>query len=61
VQQAILTEIIRDRLAPGERLYEAKLSTELGVSQATINVFTAEDTVIAKPRWYRAGGEIPQQ
>jgi len=37
VLQAILTEILRGRMAPGERLYEAKLSAELGVSQATVN------------------------
>jgi DNA-binding GntR family transcriptional regulator len=37
VLQAILTEILVGRLAPGERLYEAKLSAELGVSQATVN------------------------
>lgn len=37
VVQAILTEILRGRMAPGERLFEAKLSVELGVSQATVN------------------------
>jgi DNA-binding GntR family transcriptional regulator len=37
VRQAILTEIVRGNLAPGERLFEAKLSKELGVSQATVN------------------------
>lgn len=37
VRQAILTEIVRGHLSPGERLVEAKLSKELGVSQATVN------------------------
>src|SRR5258708_27341998 len=37
VRQAILTEILSGALRPGERLVEAKLSKELGVSQATVN------------------------
>jgi DNA-binding GntR family transcriptional regulator len=37
VRQAILFQILSGALRPGERLLEAKLSKELGVSQATIN------------------------
>lgn len=37
VRDAILTQIALGNLPPGERLYEAKLSKELGVSQATVN------------------------
>jgi DNA-binding GntR family transcriptional regulator len=37
VRQAILMEILSGALRPGERLLEAKLSKELGVSQATVN------------------------
>jgi DNA-binding GntR family transcriptional regulator len=37
VRQAIVLEILSGRLRPGERLLEAKLSKELGVSQATVN------------------------
>ena len=37
VRQAILAEILSGRLRPGERLLEAQLSKELGVSQATVN------------------------
>ena len=37
VRRAILGEILSGRLRPGERLLEAKLSKELGVSQATVN------------------------
>jgi DNA-binding GntR family transcriptional regulator len=37
VRRAILTEILSGRLQPGERLLEARLSKELGVSQATVN------------------------
>src|SRR5450759_4499370 len=38
VRRAILAEILSGRLRPGERLLEARLSKELGVSQATVNV-----------------------
>lgn len=37
VRQVILMEILSGRLHPGERLLEARLSQELGVSQATVN------------------------
>jgi DNA-binding GntR family transcriptional regulator len=37
VREAILVEIALGNLQPGERLYEVKLSRELGVSQATVN------------------------
>src|SRR5215813_4015218 len=37
VRRAILAEILSGRLRPGERLLEAQLSKELGVSQATVN------------------------
>jgi DNA-binding GntR family transcriptional regulator len=37
VRQAILLQILSGVLRPGERLLEAKLSKELGVSQATVN------------------------
>ncbi len=37
VRRAILAEILSGRLRPGERLLEAHLSRELGVSQATVN------------------------
>src|SRR5438270_4277083 len=37
VRRAILQEIVSGVLRPGERLVEAKLSKELGVSQATVN------------------------
>lgn len=37
VRRAILIEILSGRLRPGERLLEARLSKELGVSQATVN------------------------
>src|SRR3954451_2944304 len=37
-RRAILAEILSGRLRPGERLLEARLSKELGVSQATVNV-----------------------
>lgn len=37
VRQAILLEILSGALRPGQRLLEAKLSKELGVSQATVN------------------------
>ena len=37
VRQAILLEILSGALRPGERLLEARLSKELGVSQATVN------------------------
>lgn len=37
VRRAILTAILRGELRPGQRLIEAALSTELGVSQATVN------------------------
>lgn len=38
VRRAILAEILSGRLRPGERLLEARLSKDLGVSQATVNV-----------------------
>jgi DNA-binding GntR family transcriptional regulator len=38
VRQAILRQILSGQLRPGERLLEAKLSKEMGVSQATVNV-----------------------
>jgi DNA-binding GntR family transcriptional regulator len=38
VRQTILQQILSGILRPGERLLEAKLSKELGVSQATVNV-----------------------
>jgi DNA-binding GntR family transcriptional regulator len=38
VRQAILLQILSGELRPGQRLLEAKLSEELGVSQATVNV-----------------------
>lgn len=37
VRRAILVAILSGRLRPGERLLEAQLSKELGVSQATVN------------------------
>jgi len=37
VRRAILQQILSGVLRPGERLLEAKLSKELGVSQATVN------------------------
>jgi DNA-binding GntR family transcriptional regulator len=37
VRRAILHQILSGVLRPGERLLEAKLSKELGVSQATVN------------------------
>lgn len=37
VRRAILTAILRGELRPGQRLIEAALSKELGVSQATVN------------------------
>jgi DNA-binding GntR family transcriptional regulator len=37
VRRAILEQILSGTLRPGERLIEAKLSKELGVSQATVN------------------------
>ncbi|MBZ5621271.1 MAG: GntR family transcriptional regulator [Acidobacteriia bacterium] len=37
VRQAILVEILSGKLRPGQRLLEARLSKELGVSQATVN------------------------
>jgi DNA-binding GntR family transcriptional regulator len=37
VRRAILIEILRGELRPGQRLIEAALSNELGVSQATVN------------------------
>lgn len=37
VRRAILAEILSGRWRPGERLLEARLSKELGVSQATVN------------------------
>ncbi len=37
VRRAILEQILSGKLRPGERLIEAKLSKELGVSQATVN------------------------
>src|ERR1700730_1692993 len=37
VRRAILHQILTGVLRPGQRLLEAKLSKELGVSQATVN------------------------
>lgn len=37
VRQAILLQILSGSFRPGERLIEAKLSQQLGVSQATVN------------------------
>src|SRR5438270_3208028 len=37
VRRAILQQILSGILRPGERLLEAKLSKQLGVSQATVN------------------------
>jgi DNA-binding GntR family transcriptional regulator len=37
VRQAILLQILSGAFKPGERLIEAKLSQQLGVSQATVN------------------------
>jgi DNA-binding GntR family transcriptional regulator len=37
VRRAVLHQILSGELRPGERLLEAKLSKELGVSQATVN------------------------
>jgi DNA-binding GntR family transcriptional regulator len=37
VRQAILVQILSGQLRPGQRLLEAQLSKELGVSQATVN------------------------
>jgi DNA-binding GntR family transcriptional regulator len=37
VRRAVLQQILSGILRPGERLLEAKLSKELGVSQATVN------------------------
>jgi len=37
VRRAILEQILSGTLRPGQRLIEAKLSKELGVSQATVN------------------------
>ncbi len=37
VRRAILREILSGRLRPGQRLLEAQLSKQLGVSQATVN------------------------
>jgi DNA-binding GntR family transcriptional regulator len=37
VRRAILQQILSGSLRPGERLLEAKLAKELGVSQATVN------------------------
>jgi len=37
VRQAILLQILSGALRPGERLLEARLSKDLGVSQATVN------------------------
>ena len=37
VRQAILLQILSGELRPGQRLLEAQLSKELGVSQATVN------------------------
>lgn len=37
VRRAVLHQILSGTLRPGERLLEAKLSKELGVSQATVN------------------------
>jgi DNA-binding GntR family transcriptional regulator len=42
VRQAILLQILSGTLRPGERLLEAKLSKELGVSQATVNAALQE-------------------
>src|SRR5579883_2867478 len=37
VRQAILGQILTGQMRPGERLLEARLSKDLGVSQATVN------------------------
>src|ERR1700736_5326882 len=37
VRRAILYQIFSGALQPGQRLVEAKLANELGVSQATVN------------------------
>src|SRR5438067_8706663 len=37
VRQIVLLQILSGALRPGERLLEAKLSKDLGVSQATVN------------------------
>src|SRR5579872_655774 len=37
VRRAVLQQILTGILRPGQRLLEAKLSKELGVSQATVN------------------------
>ena len=37
VRQAILQQILSGELRPGERLLEARLSSQFGVSQATVN------------------------
>src|SRR5258708_1968020 len=37
VRQIVLLRILSGALRPGERLLEAKLSKDLGVSQATVN------------------------
>jgi Bacterial regulatory proteins, gntR family len=37
VRRAILLEILSGALRPGERLLEARISKDLGVSQATVN------------------------
>src|SRR5882672_1610125 len=37
VRRAILYQIFSGELAPGQRLLEAKLAAEFGVSQATVN------------------------
>src|SRR5579883_915432 len=37
VRQVILSQILAGQLKPGERLLEARISKELGVSQATVN------------------------
>ena len=37
VRQAILSELVSGRMKAGQRLLEAKLASELGVSQATVN------------------------
>ena len=42
VRQAILLQILCGTLRPGERLLEAKLSKDLGVSQATVNAALQE-------------------
>src|SRR5881394_3558322 len=42
VRQAILLQILCGSLRPGERLLEAKLSKDLGVSQATVNAALQE-------------------